>query len=113
RRPPRSTLFPYTTLFRSVFTHHPAHGVDGVRLAAAVRTDDADQVARQMNRGGIDEGLESGEFDLSETHECPVRARGAARRAQRCWCKMPALLNPPAGDAPADRQEYLYESPPE
>src|SRR6266436_5015181 len=24
RRPPRSTLFPYTTLFRSPFRHHPA-----------------------------------------------------------------------------------------
>src|SRR3712207_7832861 len=23
RRPPRSTLFPYTTLFRSVLAHHP------------------------------------------------------------------------------------------
>src|SRR3712207_7801971 len=23
RRPPRSTLFPYTTLFRSCFSHHP------------------------------------------------------------------------------------------
>src|SRR2546426_8426291 len=25
RRPPRSTLFPYTTLFRSVETHRPVH----------------------------------------------------------------------------------------
>src|SRR3989449_3719998 len=30
RRPPRSTLFPYTTLFRSALVHHPAHalGID-------------------------------------------------------------------------------------
>src|SRR5258707_6692841 len=26
RRPPRSTLFPYTTLFRSDFNHEVAHG---------------------------------------------------------------------------------------
>src|SRR5256885_4001642 len=26
RRPPRSTLFPYTTLFRSVAYHHLSHG---------------------------------------------------------------------------------------
>src|SRR5256885_16345842 len=26
RRPPRSTLFPYTTLFRSVLRPHPDHG---------------------------------------------------------------------------------------
>src|SRR5260370_17015639 len=25
RRPPRSTLFPYTTLFRSIFLRHPDH----------------------------------------------------------------------------------------
>src|SRR5437764_13129717 len=34
RRPPRSTLFPYTTLFRSFATEpggSPAHGVDGDR----------------------------------------------------------------------------------
>src|SRR5688572_31201317 len=34
RRPPRSTLFPYTTLFRSV---GPARGVVGVRVAAIKR----------------------------------------------------------------------------
>src|SRR5260221_1802079 len=32
RRPPRSTLFPYTTLFRSVFV--PAHGGSGLITGA-------------------------------------------------------------------------------
>src|SRR5256885_7892677 len=42
RRPPRSTLFPYTTLFRSVLRgdvgahHHRLHGVERARSAAAV-----------------------------------------------------------------------------
>src|SRR5256885_8060885 len=35
RRPPRSTLFPYTTLFRSL--QPPAH-VDGQQLVRALRT---------------------------------------------------------------------------
>src|SRR3712207_7841117 len=37
RRPPRSTLFPYTTLFRSVHAPHPEHGSDtrGSRLRGA------------------------------------------------------------------------------
>src|SRR5256885_16767064 len=30
RRPPRSTLFPYTTLFRSVYDH--GHSLDGRRV---------------------------------------------------------------------------------
>src|SRR2546430_9270658 len=37
RRPPRSTLFPYTTLFRSV----DAGDVDGHRLGAGVEVDAA------------------------------------------------------------------------
>src|SRR2546423_11773290 len=31
RRPPRSTLFPYTTLFRSVVRRRRLHGVGGAR----------------------------------------------------------------------------------
>ena len=50
------------------FAQHPAHGVDDVRFAAAVRADDADQLAGNVDRGGIDEGLESGKLDLSEAH---------------------------------------------
>src|SRR2546421_8293759 len=37
RRPPRSTLFPYTTLFRSLAGEHPA------ALAVADRVDEAHQ----------------------------------------------------------------------
>src|SRR3989442_6730223 len=36
RRPPRSTLFPYTTLFRS--PHRPRHRADRVRVHAFART---------------------------------------------------------------------------
>src|SRR5256885_7683122 len=38
RRPPRSTLFPYTTLFRSVLTH--ADVVAGMELGATLAHDD-------------------------------------------------------------------------
>ena len=48
--------------------HHPADGVDDVRLAAAVRADDADQVGVDGDDGGIDERLETGEFDRLEPH---------------------------------------------
>src|SRR2546425_8741384 len=44
RRPPRSTLFPYTTLFRSVFFPILLHGADlieafGLRWTVPVRAD--------------------------------------------------------------------------
>jgi len=48
------------------FTEHPSDGVDDVRLAAAVGTDDADELARRRNRRRIDERFESGELDLGE-----------------------------------------------
>src|SRR2546430_10377747 len=35
RRPPRSTLFPYTTLFRSVSGEEVQHAIDAVRAAQA------------------------------------------------------------------------------
>src|SRR5690242_21082337 len=36
RRPPRSTLFPYTTLFRSVLDQHALHRRPGAHLASLV-----------------------------------------------------------------------------
>src|SRR3712207_7895989 len=35
RRPPRSTLFPYTTLFRSVYPEHPERDLGQLRLSLA------------------------------------------------------------------------------
>ena len=50
------------------FAEHPAHGVDDVGLAAAIRADDTDQGAGHIDRGGIDKGLKPGELDLPKTH---------------------------------------------
>src|SRR3712207_6992113 len=36
RRPPRSTLFPYTTLFRSRLERPPARGLEALRLVDGV-----------------------------------------------------------------------------
>src|SRR6202034_4939919 len=40
RRPPRSTLFPYTTLFRSDAHHRPADRAHGLRLRARGRSEE-------------------------------------------------------------------------
>ncbi len=46
------------------FAEHPAHRVDDVRLAAAVRPHHAGQLRGDGNDGGIDETLETGKFDV-------------------------------------------------
>src|SRR3712207_8629052 len=60
RRPPRSTLFPYTTLFRSVDDPHAAPGDDDVaRLDVAVHevaVVDRGQPGRQAHRDVVEGG---------------------------------------------------------
>ena len=43
--------------------HHPAHGVDDVGLAAAIRTDHAGHIGRQVQDRRVDEGFEAGQLD--------------------------------------------------
>src|SRR3712207_8993381 len=45
RRPPRSTLFPYTTLFRSVIAGDVVADADGDQLDRRARLDPADHLA--------------------------------------------------------------------
>src|SRR5256885_9837162 len=47
RRPPRSTLFPYTTLFRAVIVRDGAHGAGGLAGVAANADLRVDQVLRE------------------------------------------------------------------
>src|SRR5256885_9940495 len=79
RRPPRSTLFPYTPLFRS---HLPQVG----RLAAHVRPgDDLDAVALAIDLRVVgDEALAADDFDhrmapLLDADLRPLGERGADR----------------------------------
>jgi hypothetical protein len=57
---------------RGHLAHDPAHGVDHVGLAAAVRAHDPDEVARKLHRRGVHERLEPRELD-------PFQAHGAQR----------------------------------
>src|SRR3712207_6901696 len=72
RRPPRSTLFPYTTLFRSV--PHPVGLVDGVQVALAEIRGDGDggqavpAVPGQPARGPADQDRKSTRLNSSHAN---------------------------------------------
>src|SRR5256885_11095066 len=68
RRPPRSTLFPYTTLFRSLAQR--AHTAD----PAAIRTHD-DIVGPQARLGGGAAGLDA-------AHQCATGVGGVGERSE-------------------------------
>src|SRR3712207_8732415 len=56
RRPPRSTLFPYTTLFRSAAV--PAGVRDVVRYRVATLPDEVQDVLRRAAVVGVEVGLD-------------------------------------------------------
>src|SRR3712207_9414944 len=64
RRPPRSTLFPYTTLFRSLLSEP----LDGHLLVPEPRKPSVD-------------GVENG-FANVGTHHCPAHGRSSIRRCR-------------------------------
>ena len=51
------------------FAQHPAHGIDDVGFTAAVGPDNGNELAGNVDGGGVDKGFESGKFDLGETHK--------------------------------------------
>src|SRR2546423_658295 len=80
RRPPRSTLFPYTPLFRSVADRLAVHVAGAGRAAGRARREQIEghrasaiQVARPMQRRAIGEPLTRP--TLTRTHRSPDRRR--------------------------------------
>src|SRR3712207_7347757 len=61
RRPPRSTLFPYTTLFRSVGDHEVHAALRQERLVNAIGDTEL-EVAPLVDRGAIREREQLGEL---------------------------------------------------
>src|SRR2546427_7757634 len=74
RRPPRSTLFPYTTLFRSL--SGPAGGVVGARLVGAA-VGLADLLTLDMGGTSADASLVTGSpyRDRSEEHTSELQSQ--------------------------------------
>src|SRR5256885_11938196 len=79
RRPPRSTLFPYTTLFRSVLRRLPVHYTNRLTIAALrMRAVEEQKGFRNANRKG--EHACRRRRPSGSSHE---RASHPARRADR------------------------------
>ncbi|MNX42484.1 hypothetical protein D3C86_729080 [compost metagenome] len=57
-----------TEVLRRTLAHHPAYGVDDVRLAATIGPDHRRHVTGEVHRGRVDEGFESRQFDALEPH---------------------------------------------
>src|SRR3712207_8813926 len=79
RRPPRSTLFPYTTLFRST-TEEPAlpeHGVDAVQVVRPLLAVVEDGHGRHAGGGRVGECREDGGIAAlrSEEHTSELQSR--------------------------------------
>src|SRR3712207_7395780 len=87
RRPPRSTLFPYTTLFRSVVHEHLAHARGAERLGhkagrLVVVGDDVDLLAAQLRddhaharAARTDAGADRVDTVRSEEHTSELQSR--------------------------------------
>src|SRR5256885_11596875 len=72
RRPPRSTLFPYTTLFRSLAQVGADAPVDGVVLRVArERADDRPARGARLAPGGLARATED---DRSEEHTSELQS---------------------------------------
>src|SRR3712207_4200811 len=111
RRPPRSTLFPYTTLFRSADRVHELvdderereddHGQDPRHRDWK---DDAEE--RAQPRGAVDEGgvLHLTRDRLEEAHQEPGRKRDRERRVDEDQ-RAKAVLQPHLRDHARERQE--------
>src|SRR3712207_8017805 len=95
RRPPRSTLFPYTTLFRSDVLNpgvlvRPAPLDDDVRVAAAPRRRDGLALAYQHDGGDFSKDrkstrLNSSHANISYAVFCLKKKKTPHRREQKLY----------------------------
>src|SRR3712207_8855270 len=75
RRPPRSTLFPYTTLFRSRQLHHPDDGDVRRGSRASRRKPLAQSRLDASTRAGLVREGNPAEIERSEEHTSELQSR--------------------------------------
>src|SRR2546422_7871142 len=87
RRPPRSTLFPYTTLFRSLVNYlvSMARTVEGAmnRALDAIVSLESPRTDRKSTRLNSSHGYISyAVFCLKKKNKCPMKASGGRKDTQ-------------------------------
>src|SRR2546427_2746188 len=98
RRPPRSTLFPYTTLFRS-------HGDRGLARPEVARREDratarVDHVDPQVGRSGV---VDRKSTRLNSSHSQISYAVFCLKKKKKKWKKTVSVLYKTRRDAHAQR----------
>src|SRR3712207_7802058 len=84
RRPPRSTLFPYTTLFRSAWFDYFLKGIDtGVLSRPAVETQGSDGVRRMEASDRKSTRLNSSHANISYAVFCLKKKKTTIRLLRR------------------------------
>src|SRR2546426_9305136 len=73
RRPPRSTLFPYTTLFRSFVDRPPRH-VDRTEVSPRARQQGRHARLQPLRKGLVTVGLRSRRHGRSEEHTSELQS---------------------------------------
>src|SRR3989441_8056193 len=97
RRPPRSTLFPYTTLFRSRDVRRSEHQPPGDRLHAGRRDErDCDKAQHRLQRCGGGSGEHTAELPSLGYIPC----RPFLVKKKTVSAKLSVALSPESTDTP-------------
>src|ERR1043165_10119884 len=87
RRPPRSTLFPYTTLFRSAWTRQPRTDSGSERFQSSLPLRSEEHTSELQSRGLISYAV----FCLKKKRGC-VAGKTGAIAAQAALCAAACAL---------------------
>src|SRR5882762_10760538 len=104
RRPPRSTLFPYTTLFRSIAEHQRDRDDDGERDDADAGVRDDDDAAEQVEHCGED--VEPAVLPAARGDDEQDAASHEEVDAEREHEREEALSGSPDHDGPGDERKH-------
>src|SRR3712207_9255556 len=82
RRPPRSTLFPYTTLFRSTPTLREVKRFHVTTFGCQMNAHDSERIKGMLESLGLGEATRQDEADVIVFNTCTIREKPDQRFAR-------------------------------